>query len=219
MNGIKYAFGLLLLGAAVYLATPFLPYVFTITAYALILLLPGAWLLVRLGHFSGKLKGFSAILGVVLLGLGGYFVVASLKGQPTWMHRTLSLSQPHNSHFGRSFTQPQALNTAMQQAFAADPAEPVLVDFYADWCVTCKKMAANTLADATVKRTLKEERFLQIDVTANTPEQQSMLKEYGLYGPPGLFMVYADGRRSAPLLGFVPPDVFLSWYAHNHRHE
>ena len=66
--------------------------------------------------------------------------------------------------------------------------------------------------DLRFQAALDEQRFFQIDVTANTPAQQALLKEYGLFGPPGLFVEYADGRRSEPLLGFAPPAAFLDWY-------
>ena len=73
-------------------------------------------------------------------------------------------------------------------------------------------MAAYTFSDPAVQAVLDEQRFLQIDVTANTPQQQALLRHYGLYGPPGLFVLHADGRRSEALLGFAKPDDFLHWY-------
>ena len=115
-------------------------------------------------------------------------------------------------HFGRTFFHPDDLNAAKAAAFAQKSQAPVLVDFYADWCVSCKEMAAYTFNNPEVQAALDEQRFFQIDVTANTPAQQALLKEYGLFGPPGLFVEYADGRRSEPLLGFAPPAAFLDWY-------
>ncbi|MDO5357670.1 MAG: protein-disulfide reductase DsbD, partial [Conchiformibius sp.] len=59
------------------------------------------------------------------------------------------------------------------------------------------------------------DRLFQIDVTANTPEHQALLKEYGLYGPPGLFVLKADGSRSQPLLGYAKVNDFIDWYRQN----
>ena len=73
-------------------------------------------------------------------------------------------------------------------------------------------MEAKTFADPTVAAAVPLHRLMQIDVTANTPEQRALLKEYGLFGPPGLFVLKADGSRSDALLGFVPADGFLAWY-------
>ncbi|WP_051940342.1 protein-disulfide reductase DsbD [Stenoxybacter acetivorans] len=212
MNGIKYTFGILLLAAAIYLATPFLPYGVVVIAYVLLLLIPAGLLLVKARVFSGSLKTVSNLLGVLLLVAAVYFAAGSVRQESTIFHRALTLYPSDEAHFGRSFFHPDDVRTAMEAAFAEDAKQPVLVDFYADWCVSCKEMAAYTFSDAKVKRLLNEDRFLQIDVTANTPVQQAMLKEYGLFGPPGLFVVYADGSRSEPLLGYVPLDAFLQWY-------
>ena len=58
-------------------------------------------------------------------------------------------------------------------------------------------------------------RFFQADVTANTADHQALLKEYGLFGPPGVFVVKADGSHGEALLGFVQPDAFIEWYRQN----
>jgi thiol:disulfide interchange protein DsbD len=212
MVGVKQAFGLLLIAAAIYLATPFLPYPLVVSLYTLLLVIPAGLLLVNLRQISGKLKYFSAILGSFLLGFGVYFALASVQQHSTFLHRALTLTPPNQIHFGRVFNHPDDLNAAIEAAFAAHPNEPVIVDFYADWCVSCKEMAAYTLSNSHVQRCLNPHRFLQLDVTANTPAQQAFLKQYGLYGPPGLFVLKADGWRSAPLLGYVPAEAFLHWY-------
>lgn len=211
MNGIKYAFGVILLAVAVYLATPFLPYAVVITAYTLLMVIPAGLLLLHRHTLTGSLKNFSLIFGVLLLGSGVYFAAQSTRMQSTGLHRALTLTPPDQAHFGHRFFHPDDFKAAMQQAFADNPNQPVLVDFYADWCASCKEMAAYTFSDPTVQAALDANRFLQIDVTANTPAQRALLKEYGLFGPPGLFVVYGNGHRSEPLLGFVKADAFLAW--------
>ena len=96
-----------------------------------------------------------------------------------------------------------------------NPDRPVVLDFYADWCISCKEMAAYTLNRPEVQQVVDMNRFFQIDVTANTPEHQALLKEYGLFGPPGIFILRADGSRSEALLGFAKPDAFIRWYREN----
>mgnify|MGYP003604049800 FL=1 len=76
-------------------------------------------------------------------------------------------------------------------------------------------MAAYTLNQPEVQAEVNMQRFFKADVTTNTPEHQALLKEYGLFGPPGIFVIHADGRRSAALLGFVKPDAFIRWYQDN----
>ena len=78
-----------------------------------------------------------------------------------------------------------------------------------------QRVAAYTLNQPEVHDAVDMNRFFQIDVTANTPEQQALLKEYGLFGPPGVFVLHADGRRSEALLGFVKPAAFVEWYRQN----
>ena len=212
MNGIKYAFGVILLAVAVYMATPFLPYAVVVAAYSLLMIIPAGLLLTRSRRLAGKLKPAATILGVLLMAGGIYFAAQSSRQYSTGLHRALSITPPGQVHFGRTFFHPDDLSAAKAAAFAQNSQAPVLVDFYADWCVSCKEMAAYTFNNPEVQAALDEQRFFQIDVTANTPAQQALLKEYGLFGPPGLFVEYADGHRSEPLLGFAPPAAFLDWY-------
>ena len=219
MNGIKYAFGFVLLAVAVYLATPFLPYLLVVALYTLLMLVPAGLLLAQVPKTAGRLKSVCLFLGAALLLGGTWFAWQSSQQQTTTLHRFLTLTPPAamaeaGSH-GHVYTDVGELKAAMQAALAADPSRPVLLDFYADWCISCKEMAAYTLNQPEVHDAVDMNRFFQIDVTANTPEQQALLKEYGLFGPPGVFVLHADGRRSEALLGFVKPAAFVEWYRQN----
>ena len=212
MVGVKYLFGLMLLGAATYIATPFLNYYLVITIYTLLMLIPAIYLGWQWYHSQGRQRWFNAITAALFLAGGIGFVSASIMNYATPLHRFLTLTPPSGQHFGRYFDKPEQLRLAMQELFDEDPDKPVIIDFYADWCISCKEMTAFTLSKASVRRVIEEKRFLQIDVTNNTPAQRRMLQRYGLYGPPGLFVVHSNGYRSQPLIGYVPAPELLSWY-------
>ncbi|QWD74341.1 protein-disulfide reductase DsbD [Polynucleobacter sp. TSB-Sco08W16] len=87
----------------------------------------------------------------------------------------------------------------------------VLLDFYADWCISCKEMEVNTFTNTEVSKELKQFVLLQADVTANSPENQALLKRFGLYGPPGiLFFDQSSGeQKDQRVIGYMPPQRFL----------
>ncbi|WP_274584765.1 protein-disulfide reductase DsbD [Neisseria leonii] len=220
MNTVKYAFGFLLLGVAVYLASGFLPYALSAALYTLLLLVPAVLLL------AGRLKTRAApthaaaaacTAGILLLAGGIWFGIQSARGQTTALHSLLSLYPQQTAAVQRGLKTDSVaeLKAAIDRALREEPDTPVLLDFYADWCVACKQMEARTLNDAAVARAVPMRRFFTIDLTANTPEHQALLKEYGLFGPPGIFVLKSSGSRSEPLLGFVKPQAFIDWYREN----
>ena len=91
------------------------------------------------------------------------------------------------------------------------PGRPVMLDFYADWCVSCKEMEVLTFSDARVKPKLDRMLLLQVDVTANTPEHKELLKRFRLFGPPGIIFFDADGRelKGLRVIGYQNAERFL----------
>lgn len=218
MKGVQAFFGCMLLAVAVYLATPFVPYVLVIAAYVLIMLIAGGVLLAKVRHFSGSLKAFALILGAILVSGSLYFAYASTQHHNTALHHFLTLNAGEETHeHGHTFTERAALQTAIAQAFAEQPDQVVYVDFYADWCISCKEMAAHTFSQPEVWQKMNEDRFFRVDVTDNSEDHQQLLKEYGLFGPPGLFVLYSPSERSEPLLGFEPPKGLIAWLAQQKR--
>ncbi len=86
-----------------------------------------------------------------------------------------------------------------------------MLDFYADWCVSCKEMERFTFADPAVAARMKQLVLLQADVTANSEADKALLKRFGLFGPPGIIFFDAKGKELLDLrvVGFQPADKFL----------
>jgi thiol:disulfide interchange protein DsbD len=91
------------------------------------------------------------------------------------------------------------------------PGKLVMLDFYADWCVSCKEMEAFTFSDARVKARLDRMLLLQVDVTANTEEHKALLKRFSLFGPPGIVFFDAQGKelRGLRVIGYQNAERFL----------
>ena len=98
-------------------------------------------------------------------------------------------------------------------AAASAKGQSVMLDFYADWCVSCKEMERYTFSDPGVVRALANTRLLQADVTDNDAIDQALLQgHFGLPGPPAIIFYGADGqeRKNFRVVGFVPAEEFIA---------
>jgi len=91
------------------------------------------------------------------------------------------------------------------------PGKPAMLDFYADWCVSCKEMEKFTFSDPAVRSKLDGMLLLQVDVTANNDEHRALLKRYSLFGPPGIIFFDAQGReiKGLRVIGYQNAERFL----------
>ena len=98
-----------------------------------------------------------------------------------------------------------------QLSRAKEEKKLVLLDFYADWCISCKEMEVNTFANPEVTNELQQMVLLQADVTANSPENQVLLKRFGLFGPPGIliFNQSSEELKELRVIGYMPPQRFI----------
>jgi thiol:disulfide interchange protein DsbD len=110
-----------------------------------------------------------------------------------------------------AFTRVKTVAELEQQLTAARAAgRPVMLDFYADWCVSCKEMERYTFTDPGVQAEFARALLLQADVTANDDADQALLQHLGILGPPTIVFFGVDGRERSEyrIVGFKPADEF-----------
>jgi thiol:disulfide interchange protein DsbD len=214
MEGVKRLFGLLLLAISLWMLIPVLPGWLSMTAWAFLGLLAAACLRTfeplprpaRAAALFGKALGWLLAIASVAMMLG----VASGGRDPF---------QPLAHLAGRSAALPQAdvlAGASARQAFApvrstqelsallAAAKRPVILDFYADWCVSCHEMERFTFGDPAVMARLARMDRLRADVTANNPDDRALLKRFRLFGPPGIIFFAPGGAElsEARVVGF-----------------
>jgi thiol:disulfide interchange protein DsbD len=224
MNAVKYFFGVMMLAIAIYLISPVIPAWIGMLLWAL-LLIASAIYLHALDPLPAHATGWSRLwkgLGVVLL-IGGLAILLGM------LAGSRNLLQPLEVYKGSVFNGPGGLAMAAEQKGLAfekikDVAEldarlseakadgrAVMLDFYADWCVSCKEMETFTFSDARVQARLADVVLLKADVTANTDADKALLKRFNLFGPPGLiFWTSAGAQSDYKVIGFEKADKFLA---------
>jgi thioredoxin:protein disulfide reductase len=100
-------------------------------------------------------------------------------------------------------------STTQLDALLKTEGRPAMLDFYADWCVSCKEMERFTFSDKRVQARLAQLHLLRADVTANNPDDQTLLKRFGLFGPPGIIFFDRTGKEVLRVVGYEPADTFL----------
>jgi thioredoxin:protein disulfide reductase len=160
---------------------------------------------------AGARKLFKGI-GVIALLAGAALLFGALSGgrdilQPLSGLRGVAAHEGKAPAFQR-VDNPDQLDSAIRAAAG----KPVMLDFYADWCVSCKEMERYTFTDDTVRNKLAGVTMLQADVTLNKDEHKALLKRFSLFGPPGI--VFFDRRGSEinglRVVGFQPADKFAA---------
>jgi len=218
MNAVKAAFGVMLLGLAIWLLERVAPAAFTMALWGALLIVSAIYMgaIDQSGEGTSgwkKLwKGIGVVLliygVIILLGLasGNRNIFQPLKGLASYSQNGTQVSAQHIN-----FTQIKGvdgLNTALAKAQAAG--KPVMLDFYADWCVSCKEMELFTFSDPEVQSALKDVVLLQADVTPNDAQDTELYKHFGIIGPPSIMFFNPDGveRKNYRVVGYVPPEKF-----------
>ncbi len=213
MEGVKKAFGVMLLAVALWMITPVIPPLATMLGWAALLLF-SAIFLHAIDPLPPQAKGWQRFwkgVGVVLLLAGAAILVGALAGsrdplQPLSVLRAQAAAPVDVPQFEK------VDSIAELEARLATTDRPVLLDFYADWCVSCKEMERFTFSDAAVAARMSRMLLLKADVTANTDEHKALLKRFGLFGPPGILFFDGQGKERAGLrvVGFMKAEPFAT---------
>jgi thiol:disulfide interchange protein DsbD len=204
MESVKRFFGVLMLAMALWMAAPVLPGAAQMVLWAALLLGYGFYLLRGLrGHWAGLALGAAS----VVLGATQLVGVASGARDPL---------APLARFTGGAPAQPLAFTriktvAQLDAALAATNGRTAMLDFYADWCVSCKEMEKLTFVDPAVKARLANTVLLQVDVTANDADDRAMLKRFGLFGPPGIILFDKQGKEipDSRVIGYQDANRFL----------
>ncbi|MGH8781942.1 protein-disulfide reductase DsbD [Paraburkholderia sp.] len=217
MDGVKVFFGVVLLAAALWIVWPVLGAVAQ-------MLLSAVWLLVAaasLGLFASPAAGvslgrrFARGIGAALAVWATVLLVGLAAGSadPLRPLAVLAARGPVTGAGGAAAQPdltfaPVRSSQQLDQAVAAG-AQPTMLDFYADWCVSCKEMEKFTFSDPRVLARLKQLNLLRADVTANNADDQALLKRFKLFGPPGIIFFDRSGKEVLRVVGYQSADEFL----------
>ena len=218
MNAVKAAFGVGLLAIAVWLLERILPASVSMFLWALLLIIPAIYLgaLDALPHPVSGWRRLWKGVGIVMLTYGVLLLigVASDSTDPLQPLRgmyatTAKASPPPQSAVFKRVRNSDDLNEQVAAAEAAG--KWVMLDFYADWCISCKEMERYTFANPKVQDALNNMVLLQADVTQNSADDQALLKRFGLIGPPATLFFGPDRaeRKSLRVVGYMNADEFL----------
>jgi thiol:disulfide interchange protein DsbD len=197
MEAVKKGFGVLLLATAVWLVSPVVPPVVPMLAWAALLIVPAIYLH-ALDPLPPHVKGWQRFwkgVGIVMLLTGAALLIGALAGSRDPLQPLAGLrGQAVAAETRKLPFEPVRSVTELDSRLAAGD-RPVMLDFYADWCVSCKEMERYTFADPAVQAKLAGFTLLKADVTGNTLDDKALLARFGLFGPPGIIFFAPDGKE------------------------
>jgi thiol:disulfide interchange protein DsbD len=221
LNSTKVVFGVIMLAVAVWMLSRILPPSVTMILWAMLLIIPAIYLN-AIEPLPQNSSGWSKLwkgLGVMMVAYGLILLIGFGSGNTNPLQPLQGLSAgkvAQAEEKGISFARVanlQELETEIQQAGANH--QTVMLDFYADWCISCKEMEAYTFTDPKVKEALAGVVLLQADVTENNDDDKALLAKFSLIGPPAILFFGVDGQEKTALrvIGYQDDQTFMKTLA------
>jgi thiol:disulfide interchange protein DsbD len=216
MNATKAVFGVVMLAVAVWMLSRVLPPTVTMLLWAMLLVLPSIYLSAidpLPEHASGWRKLWKGV-GLMMLAYGVLLLIGVSMGNsnPLKPLQGFSMNTVQTAEQGIVFQRIHAdeLDAKLKQAHAEG--KKVMLDFYADWCISCKEMETYTFSDAKVKQALNGFVLLQVDVTENSAADKALLEKFKLIGPPAILFFGVDQQEHPEyrVIGYQDVDNFLT---------
>jgi thiol:disulfide interchange protein DsbD len=199
MESVKRFFGVMMLAMAIWIASPVLALSVQMLLWAALLIFIGVYLH-ALDALTPTARGWQKLnkaIGIMALLLGAAYLIGGLSGardilRPLGNLSRATVAAPSTLHFERVKN-----NAELDARIAQAKGKTVMLDFYADWCVSCKEMERFTFSDADVQAQLKNTLLLQADVTANNADDKALLQRFQLFGPPATLFFSKQGQEMA----------------------
>jgi thioredoxin:protein disulfide reductase len=219
MEAVKSTFGFMMLGLAIWMMSRALPGTVTLALWGVLIFMGGVYLggLTTLTPESGGAQKLGKGFGLLAIIYGAVLLLGSLAGGHSMLQPLSGLAvsgQPGVAEHRRlEFRRIKTVDDLDRElAQASSQGKTAMLDFYADWCVSCLEMENYTFTDATVQAALSGTILLQADVTANDEEDQALLKRFGVFGPPTIVFFGKDGlqRNGYEVVGYMKAKEFAA---------
>ena len=211
MDGVKRLFGMLLLATAWWMLIPVVPTWVQMTGWAFLAVVSAVMLRAfdALPDGAGAGRMFGKGLGLLLALAAAAWLVGAASGGRDVLQPLSHLAARADASVGTAVTKGElqftrVRNNAELDALLAQSTQPVMLDFYADWCVSCREMERFTFTDPGVAQRMSGMLLVQADVTANNADDRALLKRFRLFGPPGIMFFEPGGKElpDARVVGF-----------------
>jgi len=185
MTTVSKVFGVVMLAVAIWMLDRIVPFIVT-TVLIMVLAMGSAFYLIKNGNKFGK------IVAVILMVVSSVFLMKTMTQKDDKLHYTY------------------VKTVAEFDKIVAHSQKPVMIDFWATWCVSCKELDNLTFKDPIVREELKKYLLVKVDVTKNTADDKALMKKFNLFGPPALIF-YKDGveEKNKRIIGFKNAEDFL----------